>query len=296
MSAVVMRQRHPKLVAALGQRNDRLQGEKGMIKAAIGLMPLATGAAARADDLRDLCADRPGKGSPACTVDPGHLQVEFGVADWSYDRSADSIEDDLVLGDIALRYGLGSSTELQLGWTAYGHVRTKDRASGIVSRDHGSGDVTIGVRQNLHNPDGSGLSIAVQPFVTLPAGGHAIGAGTWGAGLVVPVSYQLPSNIQLGFTGEMDAAPDADRHGRHTAYSASVGVSAPVTKTLTGSAELWVMRDRDPAGHSSQASLDLAVAWIPKAKGRLQFDAGTYVGLNRKTPDVETYVGVTEKF
>ena len=267
-----------------------------MIKAAIGLLLLGIAGTAQAEDLRDLCADRPGKGSPACTVDPGHLQVEVGLADWSHDRNSDSIEDDLLLGDMALRYGLGPSTELRLDWATYGDVRVKDRATGTVSHDHGSGDVMIGLRQNLHNPDGSGFAIGLQPFVTLPSGGHAIGAGSWGAGLVVPVSYQLPSNIQLGLTGEIDAAPDQDRHGRHTAYSATASISVPMTKSLTSSAELWAMRDRDPAGHSRQYSFDLAAAWVPKEKGRLQLDAGTYVGLNRQTPDVEAYVGVTEKF
>jgi hypothetical protein len=267
-----------------------------MIKAAIGLMLLGVAGTARAEDLRDLCADRPGKGSPACTVDAGHLQVELGLVDWSHDRNRDSVEDDLLLGDTALRYGLGPGTELRLDWTAHGQVRIKDGASGLVGRDHGSGDITIGLRQNLHNPDGSGFSIALQPFATLPTGGHAIGAGTWGAGLVVPVSYQLPGNVQFGLTGEIDAAPDGDRHGRHTAYSATASISLPLTKTITGSAELWAMRDRDPAGHSSQDSFDLAAAWVPKEKGRLQLDAGTYVGLNRQTPDIEAYVGVTEKF
>ena len=267
-----------------------------MIKAVIGLMLFGIAGVAQADDLRDLCADRPGKGSPACTVDAGHLQAEIGLADWSHDRNRDSIVDGLSLGDIAMRYGLGSSTELRLDWTAYGHVRTRDRTTGAVRRDNGSGDVTIGLRQNLHNPDGSGFAVALQPFATLPTGGHAIGAGTWSAGLIVPVSYQLPSNIQFGLTGEIDAAPDEDRHGRHTAYSAAASVSVPVTKSITGSAELWAMRDRDPAGHSSQLSVDLAAAWVPKDKGRLQLDAGAYVGLNRQTPDIETYLGVTEKF
>jgi hypothetical protein len=267
-----------------------------MIKAAIGLILLGVAASAQAEDLRDLCADRPGKGSPACTVDAGHLQLEVGLADWSHDRNAKSIEDDLLLGDIALRYGLGPSTELRLGWTADGHVRTRDRATGLVSRDHGSGDVTLGLRQNLDHPDGSGFAIAVQPFATLPTGGRAIGAGTWGAGLVVPVSYQLPSNIEFWLTGEVDAAPDEDRRGRHAAYSATASISVPVTKSLTGSAELWAMRNRDPAGHISQYSLDLAAAWTPREKGRLQLDAGTFVGRNRRTPDIEAYVGLAEKF
>ena len=101
-----------------------------MIKVAIGAMLLTTSGIASAEDLRDLCADRPGKGSPACTVDPGHLQAEFGLVDWTHDRNPGSVEDDVILGDLALRYGLGDSTELRFGWTAYGHVRIKDRATG----------------------------------------------------------------------------------------------------------------------------------------------------------------------
>ena len=156
--------------------------------------------------------------------------------------------------------------------------------------------MTIGLRQNLHNPDGSGFSLAIQPYVSLPTGGHAIGASTWGAGLIVPISYQLGNNVQFGFTPEIDAAPDQDHHGRHIAYSGTWSISVPLTKALTGSAELWAMRDRDPSGHSSQYSVDLAAAWIPGGKGRLQFDAGTYLGLNHQTPGVEAYVGITEKF
>ncbi len=268
-----------------------------MIKAAIGvLLLLALSGTASAEELRDLCADRPGKGSPACTVDAGHLQAEVGLVDWSHDRNSGTVENDLILGDVALRYGLGDTTELRFGWTGYGHVRSRDRATGSVDRAKGTGDVTIGLRQNLHNPDGSGLSIAIQPFVTLPTGGHAIGTGTWGAGLVVPISYQLPDNVQFGLTSEIDAAPDQDRRGRHAAYSETLSVSVPMTRALTGSAELWAMRDRDPAGHSSQYSVDLAAAWVPGGKGRLQLDAGSYIGLNRQTPDIEAYVGVTEKF
>ncbi len=267
-----------------------------MIKVAIGVMLLVVSGMAGAEDLRDLCADRPGKGSPACTVDAGHLQAELGLADWTHDHNAGGVEDDVILGDLALRYGLGETTELRLGWTAYGHVRIRDRHTGLIDREQGAGDVTLGLRQNLRNPDGSGLSVAIQPYATLPTGGHAIGAGTWGAGLVVPISLELGDKLQLGFTPEIDAAPDQDRHGRHIAYSGTWSVSLPLTPALTGSVELWAMRDRDPSGHISQYSADLAAAWTPGGKGRFQFDAGTYLGLNRQTPDVEAYVGVTEKF
>ena len=63
------------------------------------------------DDLRDPCAERPGLDTPACTVDPGHLQVELGVGDWTLDKQAGSRTDTILLGQALARYGVGTSTE-----------------------------------------------------------------------------------------------------------------------------------------------------------------------------------------
>jgi hypothetical protein len=137
---------------------------------AVLLAGIATAPALAEDKLRDFCGDRPGLGTPACTVDAGHLQVEVGLGDWTLDRQPDARTDTIQAGAIALRYGIGDTTELRLGWDGYAHVRTRDRTSGAVDRTGGVGDVTVGIKQNLHNPDGSGLSIALLPYATLPSG------------------------------------------------------------------------------------------------------------------------------
>ena len=41
---------------------------------------LASAAPAGAEGLRDFCPDRPGLGTPPCTMDPGHFDVELGLA------------------------------------------------------------------------------------------------------------------------------------------------------------------------------------------------------------------------
>src|SRR3954447_827014 len=84
------------------------------------------------DSLRDLCAERPGLDTPACTVDPGHLQMEVGLGDWTLDKQPDSRTDTFVTGAISARYGVGNSTEIRFGWTVYGHSRTRDHATGAV--------------------------------------------------------------------------------------------------------------------------------------------------------------------
>src|SRR5690349_18301682 len=77
---------------------------------------------------RDLCPDRPGLGTPACTLDAGRVVVELGLGDWTRDTTGPVRSDTIIAGDTLVRIGLNDSLEAQIGWTAYGHVRTRDPA------------------------------------------------------------------------------------------------------------------------------------------------------------------------
>ncbi len=255
------------------------------------LCPLLVAAAPVRAELRDFCALRPGLGTSACTVDAGHMQVEIGLADWTLDRQPDTRTDSVVAGDILMRVGIDRVTEVQVGWTAYGHVRVRDRSGGLVSRSEGTGDVRIGLQRSLSGPGGQ---IGVQPFVTLPTGGAAIGAGDWGAGVVVPIGFDLGHGLALALTPEVDAAVDSDGSGRHLAYGNVVGVSGAVTKTLNLTVEVAATRDEDPAGHTTTALASTSLAWM---RGKnTQIDLGAVAGLNAQSPDVEVYFGIARRF
>jgi hypothetical protein len=247
--------------------------------------------AGKPQELRDFCADRPGLGTPACTIDPGHVMVEVGLGDWTLDRQPDSRTDTIVAGDLLVRYGLDATTEVQLGWTSYGHVRVRDRATGEVTNTNGTGDVLLSVRKSLSGPDGK---IAIQPFVTIPVGHSAIGAGDWGAGVLLPFGFDLGKGIQIAFTPEIDAAVDQDGSGRHLAFGNVVGLSEPLTKELNLTEEISATRDDDPSGHSTTTLASVSVAYQPTKNS--QFDVGTVTGLNRNSPDVEVYFGVSRRF
>ena len=260
------------------------------------LFPLAAALAApaAAEDLRDFCGDRPGIGTPPCTVDKGHVLVEVGLADWTLVRQADSRIDTILGGDFDVRIGLTDSTEARVGWTPYGHVRTRDRLTGRVDRRSGIGDVTIGIKQNVMQPDGDGFSVALLPYATLPVGREPIGAGDWGGGLIVPVSYELTKGVKLALTPEVDAAVDEDGDGRHLAYGSVVGLSGELTDNVTVTGELEELRDRDPSGHETQELAGLSIAWQPQKQ--TQLDLGSNIGLNHASPDLELYFGVSRKF
>jgi hypothetical protein len=250
--------------------------------------------AAHAQEGRDLCPDRPGLNTPACTVEPGRVVAELGLGDWTHEKDASSITDTVVAGDALLRVGLTDRLEAQLGWAAYGHVRTKDRLTGAVTKQAGVGDMLVGFKWNLRNPDGSGLSVALLPSVMLPTGGSAIGAGDWGAGLVVPVSYDLGHGLSLALSPELDAAVDGDGKGRHLAYGAAAGMGLAISKDLSGAIEAQLIRDDDPDGHVTQALAGLSFGWKPTDD--MQLDVGVNVGLNQNSPDRELYVGVVRRF
>jgi len=264
-----------------------------MIRPLLALLLLSATAPAMAQE-REFCPDRPGLGTPPCIVDSGKIVVETGLADWTLERDPETRTDTILAGDLLVRLGVAKHAEVQIGWTAYGHERLRDRASGAISRTARTGDVTLALRRSLIHPDGSGPSIALMPYVSLPVGRMPVGAGDWGAGLIVPMRFDLSDSLSIGLSPEMDAAVDEDGDGRHLAYGSVIGLSADLSDKISASIELSAMRDDDPEGHVTESLAGLSMGWQPKDD--LQFDIGTNVGLNRDSADVEVYAGISRRF
>lgn len=254
----------------------------------LALLSLATPLHAQ---LRDFCASRPGLGTPACTVDPGRVVVELGIADWTLENRVDERVDTLVGGDIAVRIGIDDKTEALIGWTAVGHVRTFDKAGGTATRSSGVGDITLGLRRSISGPNGP---IAVQPYVTVPVGGAAIGSGDWGAGIIVPIQFDLGSDVQLALSPQIEASVNESRSGRHFSFGSVVGLSFPIAKSLSAAVEVQLMREDEPTGPTTQALASASLAWLIGAN--TQLDVGGVVGLNRASPDVQLYFGISRRF
>jgi len=80
------------------------------------LMPVAvllTAAPALAEE-RDYCPARPGLGTPACTIAPGRVSVEMGLADSTREEDSSQRTDTILIGDTLVRIGLTQTIEVQL--------------------------------------------------------------------------------------------------------------------------------------------------------------------------------------
>ena len=261
------------------------------------LLPLAVaafliaGSAQAAETLRDLCPDRPAKGTAPCTVDAGHLQLEMDLVDVTHDRSAGARSTTTLLASPQLKLGLTPNLDLEAAWSPY--QRQSDSPGGHAT---GVGDLYLKAKANLTGNRDDGWNLALIPYLKAPTASHGLGNGVWEGGLLAAAAGDLPHGWSLNLTPEVDLVEDGGAGGKHAAVSMSAGLTHALGGGLSATGELWAARDYDPAGHASQVSGDLALEFIPKGRPNLQWDLGVNLGLNRNTPDVQAYAGVSRRF
>lgn len=246
--------------------------------------------------LRDLCPDRPSKGTSPCTVDPGHIQIESGLFDGTWDRQGGVSNDSFVYASTLLKYGLTSDIDVEAGWAPLVVQRSHDRASNTTLTDSSVGDLYLRAKFNLTGNRDSGWNFALDPYVKEPVAHAPIGNGAWEGGVVAPLATNLSKDWSIDITPEFDVVENGAGDGRHTALAGSVGLTRALNGGVSVTGELWTAVDFDPVATTHQYSFDLALAWVPPKLKYLQLDTGVNLGLNRETPDVEVYVGVSRKF
>lgn len=221
-------------------------------------------------------------GTPACTLGAGQAMVEVTVL--GFDHTADSTGyfDVLTLADTLLRFGIDDSTEVQLGLTGYVRATASEDASGARERVEGVGDSYIAVRRAF-------TGFALEAYVTLPTGHDAVSAGTWGAGLVMPIDLPSPGPFQLSLTPEIGAVPNAGGAGRHLLYGAVLGVSGQIAPDWGAGLEISAVQDEAPEGSEFGSKLAGTLAY--QATERLQLNAEVDVVLAGPAPRTIALLG-----
>lgn len=271
-------------------RMARMTAGAGRCAFALACLLLLAARPAQAEE-REFCPARPGQTTPPCTLAPGEVQIETGFATWARTSDPASRSDTLELGSSQLRAGLTSRLEAQVGWTPVGVQWVRDNASGKVDRLSSVGDVILGLTYGLAGADGP---IALQGFVSLPTGGAAIGAGDWGAGVRLPIQFDIGHGLQLGLTPEVDAAVNGSGQGRHLAYGGAAGIGLSLGDKVQLGLDVSAFRDEDPDGAETLVSAGASLAW--QVGPDSQLDLGGTVSLNRASPDATLYLGIAHRF
>lgn len=253
---------------------------------------LAASTAAAAADEQPICPDRPSKSTGPCTVPQGKWQIETGLVDWTRDSSDGVRTDAVAWGNTAIKYGIGGNADLELWLTPLETLSV--HGSGLHEHHSSFGDTLVRVKFAI-TKDGAPVQVALDPFVKIPTANHHLGNGKVEGGLLVPVAVPLgKSPFTLSLDPEADFLADGDGNGRHLATQQVVNLGWQANPKLSVSAEIWAMWNWDPAGTGKQASGDAAIGYLVNRD--VQLDAGANFGLDRQTPKVELYAGVSVRF
>jgi hypothetical protein len=253
------------------------------------LLFLSTAAGA---DEQPICATRPGKSTAPCTVPAGHFQIETGLADWSLQKGGGERDTSLAIGETVFKYGLTDRSDIEVDVTPW--ERSASSAHGIHQQASGFGDINVIYKHELTSADAA-VQVAVMPVVKIPAAKHSLGNGKWEAGLLVPVLFNIgKSPLSINVTPELDWVADGDGGGHHVAMTQVASLGWAISNKVSVSGELWGQWDWDPAGTTRQATADGSIAYL--LNENVQLDAGANFGLNRNTPDVEIYAGISKRF
>ncbi|WP_227711200.1 transporter [Novosphingobium ovatum] len=261
--------------------------------ALLGASVIAFGAAASAHaEERPFCSGRPGMGTSPCALSPGRVMLETGV-DWQRIEDDTGLHDTTAFGQAILRVGVTSTMELNVGWNGFTTLRDRDQ-SGEVAVDHGAADALIALKYNLKNPDGSGVSIALYPFLTVPVGKRGIGLEHMSAGLVVPVTLPLPHEFSLDIQPQISAVVDDTSTGHNITWGTTVTLARPVTARLTLQAEVGWQRVETVERGESTAYVGFAGGYM--LTPRLQLDVGINLRLLGQVADHQVFFGMSRLF
>lgn len=238
-----------------------------------------------------LCTDRPTKSNFACTVPKGLAQIEADGFNWLANSIGGTRTDQLLFSNPTFKYGLTSSSDIQLNWVPFTRIRSRD-AAGSVSTLSGVGDVTLRFKQRLTSADGA-FQLALLPFVKLPTARLGIGNGKVEGGIAIPINYSVPGGWTITLGPQLDVLADSGGSGRHLGLTGLVNIAKQFGQ-FTLYNEIWTSQNFDPTGTVAQYSYDMALAWLPTP--HWQFDVGANIGLNRNTPDVVSYIGISTRF
>jgi hypothetical protein len=257
----------------------------------IAILTLGLALPALADDLKPICSDRPGHATSACTVEPGHVQIESALYDGLYQRRSGTTTDFTTAGGTVVKYGVSDSVDVEAGLSLFQDIRTHDAST---SHQSGIGDLVLHAKYNPMAGGDGPFAMVLAPYLKLPTASGGTGNGAVEGGLLAPVAYTLDGGWSLFMTPEVDVLRDASGTASHVQLANDVSVGYALRDNLLLGADVYMTQSYDPGPKQNWYLFDMNMAWI--TDNDTQLDCGWAFGLNRATPDLELYFGVSRRF
>ncbi len=253
------------------------------------------------DQLRGMDTDRPNVTNTPHTIDAGHLQIETGLIDYSYDRVRSSgvtvRSDDLALAESNFRLGLTNNLEINAVIDPYEIDRTHDSGNNKTSYASGFGDTVLGAKLNLWgNESGDGIGesgLAIQPQFKFPTAGNNVGNGHFEFAIALPFLVNLPAGFHLG----LQPGGSFERNTANDGYVAAMENSISVDRVVFKQLDIYLEYASDVTTEKHvEEPQTIDVGGTYPLNDNVVLDTGVAFGLNKATNNVEVLAGVSVRF
>ena len=236
--------------------------------------------------LSPMVTDRPGQTNGPYTVAPGHLQIETGMVNYTYDHGTSLHRFDL-FSQTEFRVGIVPNAEFDVAINPYSWQRQGDvRSSGV-------GDTTLQGKWTIWSDAAATTAFGAIPFVTLPTSQHGLGVSGTEGGVSFPFAAALPAGFGLGVMPGIAAARNNSGNGYHTQITASVSLQHQIVGNLSAFGEFASSIDASHS-HDWVGTIDFGLVYL--LTDNFQIDLGMNVGVTHAAPDLNPFLGLSVRF
>lgn len=246
--------------------------------------------------MRELSTDRPDQTESPITVDAGRVQLEWDLANATFDRDRSGGGNvstrQFGLGGVNAKVGLLHNVDLQLVLDGQVDSRVTDNVAGTVVKGSGFGEMQTRLKVNLWGNDGGSTALGIMPFVKWPLPRSGVRNGEVEGGVILPFGMDLGAGWGLGAQTEVDIVSDGV-NGHDFEYFSTLSVGHDLIGSLAFYLEFAALVTPESGG-PWQGQVDLGFTY--GIGEHMQLDLGCNFGVTRSAPDYNPFLGFTVRF
>jgi hypothetical protein len=249
--------------------------------------------------LRDFNTDRPSITEGPFTVDPGHIQTESDIVNFTQSRPDrdGTVTNTTRYGATNVRLGVTGDLELNFILQPYTTVRTRMVDPTSKTWMAGIDTAQLRAKYNVYgndtykNPGATALGII--PFVNIPTAHNGISQDHVDGGLIFPFALKMTDKIDLSLMTEFDYIKNQMTGGYHVEYVNTGSVSYQLTDKLGTYIELATrFGNENPFGGIVLAG----GGFTYKLADNLQADIAMNLGLTRASDRINVLAGISKRY
>lgn len=252
---------------------------------------LALAPAAYAAD--PISTDRPDFVESSDVVGAGRVQIETGFS--SERNQADGLKSRIRSTPTLVRLGVSETLEVRVETDGYIRSRTREQATGVVQRERGFSDASLGVKWHMRDGDEARGTpgIAWLAHLDVDSGSRPFRGQGVRPSLRAVAEWDLPNDFSLGVMPGLLADRNADGK-RYVAGIFAVTLGKAWTPVLRTFVELAGQQLTTRRNGGSVVTFDAGVTYLLSDSVQLDFSVSR--GLNATTPDFQWGMGVSVRF